>query len=57
MKNSKWDLACSISELGSLGIQTPKLNEFNDSYEIENLVENIKQNLYQDYISMSVFTD
>ena len=57
MKNSKWDLACSISELGSLGIQTPKLNELNDSYEIEHLVENLKQDLYQDYKSMPVFTD
>ena len=43
MKNSKWDLACSVSELESLGLQTSKLNELNDSYEIENLVENLKQ--------------
>ena len=43
MKNSKWDLACSVSELESLGLQTPKLNELNDSYEIEKLVENLKQ--------------
>ena len=45
MKNSKWDLACSVSELESLGLQTPKLNELNDSYEIEKLVENLKQKL------------
>ena len=57
MENSKWDLACSVSELESLGLQTPKLNELNDSYEIENLAENLKQNLYHDYKSMTVFTD
>ena len=32
MKNSKWHLACSVSELESLGLQTPKLNELNDSF-------------------------
>ena len=57
MKNSKWDLASSVSELESLGLQAPKLNELNDSYEIEKLVENLKQNLYHDYKSMTVFTD
>ena len=57
MENSKWDLASSVSELESLGLQTPKLNELNDSYEIEKLVENLKQNLYHDYKSMTVFTD
>ena len=34
-----------ISELESLGLETPKLNELNDSYEVENLVENLKQML------------
>ncbi len=34
------DLYSSISE--SLGLERPKLNELNDSYEIENLVENLK---------------
>ena len=53
----KWDFACSVSELESLGLQTPKLNELNDSYEIENLVEKLKQKHYQDYKSMFVFTD
>ena len=57
MKNNKWDLAYSVSELESLGLQTPKLNELNDSYEIEKLVENLKQKHYQDYKSMPVFTD
>ena len=47
----------SISELESLGLQRPKLNELNDSYEVENLVENLKQMLFHDYKSMSVFTD
>ena len=53
---NKWDLAHSVSELESLGLQTPKLNELNDSYEIENLVEKLKQKHYQDYKSMFVFT-
>ena len=44
MENSRWDLANSVSELESLGLQTPKLNELNDFYEIENLAENLKQN-------------
>ena len=34
MNNIKWDFVCSISELESLGLQIPKLNELNDSYEI-----------------------
>jgi hypothetical protein len=55
--NSEWDLPSSMSELESLGLETPKLNELNDSYEVENLVENLKQMLFQDYKSMPVFTD
>ena len=47
----------SKSELESLGIETPNLNELNDSYEVGNLVENLKQMLYQAYKSMHVFTD
>ena len=50
MNNSKWDFACSVSELESLGLHTRKLNELNDSYEIENLVENLKQKFYQGYL-------
>ena len=57
MINSKSDLDSSISELESLGLETPKLNELNDSYEVENLVDNLKQMLYQDYKSVHVFTD
>ena len=57
MKNNKWDSAYSVSELESLGLQTPKLNELNDSYEIEKLVENLKQMLYQEYKSIPVFSD
>jgi hypothetical protein len=53
MMNRKWDLLTSISELESVGLETPKLNELNDSYE--NLVENLKQT--KDYKSMHVFTD
>ena len=55
--DSKSDLYSSISEFESLGLQKPKLNELNDSYEIENLVENLKQMLFQEYKSMRVFTD
>ena len=40
-----------VSELESLGIRSKKLNEFNDVYEVKNLVENIKQTLFQDYKS------
>jgi hypothetical protein len=50
-------LGSSISESESLGLETPQLNELNDCYEVENLVENIKQMLYQDYKSMPVFSD
>jgi len=46
-----------MSELESLGLETPKLNEINDSYEVENLVENLKQMLYQEYKSTDIFTD
>jgi hypothetical protein len=55
--NGKWDLASSMSELESLGLETPKLNELNDSYEVENLVVNLKQMFYQDYKSTDVFSD
>ena len=40
-----------VSELESLGIRSKKLNELNDVYEVRNLVENIKQTLFQDYKS------
>ena len=55
--NSDWDLASSMSKLEFLGLDTPKLNELNDSYEVENLVVNLKQMFYQDYKSTDVFTD
>jgi hypothetical protein len=57
MTNRKSKLPSSISELESLGLETRQLNELNDSYEVENLVENLKQMLFQDYKSMPVFTD
>jgi hypothetical protein len=44
-------LAPWISELESLGIKSEKLNELNDVYEVKNLVENIKQTLFQDFKS------
>ena len=55
--DSKSDLSSLLSELQSLGLERPKLNELNDSYEVENLVENLKQMLFQEYKSMPVFTD
>jgi len=57
MIDSNSDLGSSISELESLGLETSKLNELNDSYEVENLVDNLKQMFYQDYKSTHVFTD
>ena len=47
----------SISELVSRGLETPKLNELNDSYEVENLVENLKQSYFVDYKSLPVYSD
>jgi hypothetical protein len=46
-----------MSELESLGLETPRLNELNDSYEVENLVDNLKQMLFVEYKSMQGFTD
>jgi hypothetical protein len=57
MIDSKSDLPISMSELESLGLETSKVNELNDSYEVENLVENLKQMLYVEYKSRHVFTD
>jgi hypothetical protein len=57
MIDSNSDLGSSISELESLGLETSKLNELNDSYEVGNLVENLKQMLYEEYKSLHVFTD
>jgi len=57
MINNKPFLYNSISELESLGLETPKLNELNDSYEVGNLVDNLKQMLFVEYKSMPVFTD
>ena len=51
------DLMNSLSELKSLGIETSKLNQMNDSSEIENLIDNIKQDFVHKYKSSSLFTD
>ena len=40
-----------VSELESFAITPNRLNELNDVYEMENLVDNIKLNLYQEYNS------
>jgi hypothetical protein len=47
--NTESRYVSGISELESLGIRTSKLNELNDVYEIENLVEHLKQTFIQDY--------
>ena len=39
----------TVNELESLGISVKKMNELNDDYELENLIENIKQTWIQDY--------
>jgi hypothetical protein len=44
-----------ISELESLAITPNRLNELNDAYEMENLVEGIRLILYQDYKLDQVF--
>ena len=55
--NSKLSLRSSISELESLGLESLNLNELNDAYDVGNLVENLKQRLFQKYKTMPVFTD
>lgn len=44
-----------ISELESLAIEPKRLNELNDAYEMEELVDNIKLTWYQDYKSKNHF--
>jgi len=55
--NSKSDLGSSISELESLGLKFPNLNELKYSHEVEKIAEIIKQMLFREYKSMPVFTD
>ena len=57
MIHDKSHLFGSMSELESLGLEAPKLNELNDSYEVGNLVDNLKQMLFAEYKSMPLFTD
>ena len=40
-----------ISELESLSISPTKINELNDVYEMEDLVDNIKLTMFQDFKS------
>jgi hypothetical protein len=47
----------SKSDLESLSLQMTKLNPLNDLYEIEHLVDNLKQRFIRDYKSTSIFTD
>ena len=39
----------TVNELESLGINVKNINDLNDNYELENLIENIKQTWIQDY--------
>lgn len=48
---SDFNFSYLLTELESLGIRTAKLNELNDVYEIENLVDDLKQVFIQDYKS------
>jgi hypothetical protein len=41
----------AVFELESLAITPKRLNEINDAYEMEHLVDDIKLNLYQEYKS------
>ena len=43
-KNGYWQ-----NELDSLGIETKEKKELNDKEELENLADNIKQAMFQDY--------
>jgi len=38
-----------IEELRSLGVTAKKTNSLNDSKELRDLADNIKQTMYQDY--------
>lgn len=38
-----------LTELSSLGITVTRLNDLNDSEELNHLIDNIKLTLYQDY--------
>lgn len=40
-----------ISELESLSIIPKRINELNDEHEMENLVDNIKLTMFQDFKS------
>ena len=57
MIEGKSIFASSISELESLGLVVPNLNELKYSHEVEKIAEIIKQMLFREYKSMPVFTD
>jgi hypothetical protein len=38
-----------LEDLESLGISSISVNEFNDTFELENLCERIKQSFYEAY--------
>lgn len=51
MKRERQDREYWFSELDSLGIRPKRTNELNDRKEMKDLVENVKQNMYQEYKS------
>lgn len=42
-----------LGELESLGFKTVRLNEFNDNWELHNLVVNVKEDLIREYWDQS----
>ncbi len=51
MYSKEQDEGYWFSELDSLGIHTKRKNDLNDRKEIEDLVENVKQTMLQEYRS------
>lgn len=49
--NNADDYGYWFNELDSLGIHPKRKNELNDSKEMEDLVENVKQTMLQEYRS------
>jgi hypothetical protein len=51
MHSKEQDEGYWFSELDSLGIHAKRKNDLNDRKEIEDLVENVKQTMLQEYRS------
>ena len=55
--NAQSEINYLINELESLGIRRENLHQPNDIYEIENMVDNIKQTYIQDYRSFYAYDE